>query len=237
MLLNNTTNYNQIPDIITHGLVFYVDAQNLASYPGTGTAIYNVAGQPGAINVTGSMVNGATWQPQGYWQFDGIDDHCRWANTNFNFRTGNATYMGTSRYITLTTNGRTFSGGGNTGSPGAEYVNWILGHWNNTTENYYAANTIFGIPGGPNDTRWRVYAGTQNTTADTWGFWVNGRLIAQNNGGTTGIEGLNWCRYTGASPEASDAQIINFLIYNRVLTTEEILYNTQALTAKIPTQY
>ena len=227
-LFTGTSYLAQPKGIVTNGLVFYVDATNLASYPGSGTAIYNLA----TINTTGSMFNGTTWEGN-YWQFDGVNDFCQWpigaGASSLDFGTGTATYMGTARYITTTTNGRTFAAGDN-GT--AEYVNWLLGHWLNSTENYYANGTVYGIPGGPNDTLWRVYTGTQNTVADSWGLWVNGKLIVQNTGGATGCKGINWCRYTPGT-EHSDAQIANYLIYNRVLTTEEINQNYIALKDKL----
>ena len=47
------------PSIVTSGLVLYMDATDVASYPGSGASIFNlVAGKP----ITGSLVNTPTYK-------------------------------------------------------------------------------------------------------------------------------------------------------------------------------
>lgn len=58
--------------IVTDGLVFYVDAGNEDSYPGSGTTWYNLAGSN-----NGTLTNGPTYSSDngGAIVFDGTNDH------------------------------------------------------------------------------------------------------------------------------------------------------------------
>jgi hypothetical protein len=58
-------------NIVTNGLIFNIDASESASYPGTGTTWYDIAG----TNV-GTLTNGASYvsSPKSI-EFDGVDDY------------------------------------------------------------------------------------------------------------------------------------------------------------------
>jgi len=60
-------------DIITDELIFYWDAANKRSYPGSGTTINNLVG----IENTATLVNGAAYNTdqKGHFVFDGVNDH------------------------------------------------------------------------------------------------------------------------------------------------------------------
>ena len=61
------------PTTTLNGLNLYLDAGNISSYPGTGTAWYDLSGN----NLTGTLANGPTFRPLdggGSFQFDGIND-------------------------------------------------------------------------------------------------------------------------------------------------------------------
>ncbi len=60
------------PKIVTDGLVFYVDAANPNSYVSCNTTVDSLVS-----NVTGSLINDTDFSPynQGYWVFDGLDDY------------------------------------------------------------------------------------------------------------------------------------------------------------------
>jgi hypothetical protein len=60
--------------IVTNGLIFNLDAANKDSYPGTGTAWYDLSGN----NYNGTLVNGPTFLPNqngGIFNFDYVDDY------------------------------------------------------------------------------------------------------------------------------------------------------------------
>jgi hypothetical protein len=53
------------------GLVLDVDAAKMSSYPQVGTNWLDLSGQGN----TGALTNGPTWNPNGWFQFDGADDY------------------------------------------------------------------------------------------------------------------------------------------------------------------
>lgn len=57
--------YRDYP-LITAGLVFYADAGNPASYPGTGTTWYDLSGN--GYDVTAQNPGDITWNPNGYFE-------------------------------------------------------------------------------------------------------------------------------------------------------------------------
>ena len=61
------------PRIVTDGLVLYLDAANIKSYPGTGTTWTNLS----ANSNTGTLTNGPTYNSAngGYIEFDGGDEY------------------------------------------------------------------------------------------------------------------------------------------------------------------
>ena len=61
------------PNIVTNGLVLYLDAANRQSYPGSGTNWYDAAGS----SISGSLINGPTFDSAngGSIVFDGVNDY------------------------------------------------------------------------------------------------------------------------------------------------------------------
>ncbi len=76
--------YKYGPSIVTDGLVFYVDAANENSYPGSGGTWSDLVGSN-----DGTLTNGPTYDSGngGNIVFDGVDDYVLFPyNTNFNFQ-------------------------------------------------------------------------------------------------------------------------------------------------------
>jgi hypothetical protein len=67
--INNSD--NPIPKINADGLVLYVDANQPTSYPQTGTSWYDMSGR----NNNGTLINGPTWNSNGWIVFDSTDDY------------------------------------------------------------------------------------------------------------------------------------------------------------------
>lgn len=61
------------PDIVEDGLVFYIDAANEKSYPGTGTDCFDISkeGMDGTMNGGTAYTSG----PPSYFTFDKVDDY------------------------------------------------------------------------------------------------------------------------------------------------------------------
>jgi hypothetical protein len=80
---------NHSPSIVTSGLVLYLDAGNVKSYPGSGTTWTDLSGNAN----TGTLANGPTFSSAngGSIVFDGTDDYIAGTNTSSMQLTGDLT--------------------------------------------------------------------------------------------------------------------------------------------------
>jgi len=65
------------PKIVKDNLVLMLDAANPKSYPGTGTTWYDLSGNGNHF----SLVNGVSFNSEGYFTTDGVNDHIKSTNT------------------------------------------------------------------------------------------------------------------------------------------------------------
>jgi len=80
--------YGALP-IVTDGLVLLLDAGDKTSYPGTGSTWYDLTGKS-----ADGAITSATYNSNGYFDFDGVNDHIDVASINGGtsiFREGNWT--------------------------------------------------------------------------------------------------------------------------------------------------
>lgn len=209
------------PNIPSNGLRCFIDATNIRSYPGTGNTIYDLSGN----GAHGTFINGATFSTDygGVVVLDGTNDYiditCDLYTVNY------YTVIGASRLVTRPggyDEGRTFSG---------KNSNWLLGHWNGYTNQYYADGFISQYT-KVSDLLWTNYAGTGDKPLDSWGNFVNGQLIARNNAGVNGPLNFAIGMYGPGNSEFSNAQISYMIAYTRVLTDAEIKQCHYALRAR-----
>jgi hypothetical protein len=208
-------------DIITNGLVMYLDADSPESYAGTGTNWYDLSNN----NNNGVLNGGITYTTNGGYgviQLNGNGNYVRVSSLNLS--SGNFTIIGGTRY-TGGGNGRILSGLNN---------NWLLGHWGESVANYYSAGwvTTPGSSGGL-DTNWRIYAGTGNPSSGVYSFYINGSVNTSGGGGSAGPNGLAIGAYGPALTEFSNGQVSFVLAYNRVLTADEITRTYNAFKYRI----
>lgn len=203
--------YNR--SIVTSNLIACFDPGNPRTYPGTGTTIYDASGN----GYTGTLTNGPTYSAVngGVFVLDGVNDYI---DIPINMSATNYTIVGAARYVVAA--GRTFS---------AKNNNWLMGHWNGTTENYYAEGWVSGVGAGASDTNWRIYAATGNIASDVYGFYVNGvaQSVPTPSGGSQGPNGFA-LGSVGGTGEFSNSQIGFMLVYNAVLTADQIIQNFNA---------
>ena len=198
---------------VTNGLLLYWDAGNLDSYPGTGTTIYDLSGNGN----NGTLVNGVGYNQTngGVLTFDGVDDFVRSYTPDLTATT--STVMGAAKY----------SGGTRGRIINSTNVNWLIGHWNNSTENYYALGWISPVQYGASDTNWRIYAALGNQPGNSYSSYVNNTLSSgPNSNGTSGPYGISVGAQTyGGTSEFSTGQFSFVLVYNRILTAAEMTQN------------
>lgn len=208
--------YNR--SIVTTNLIACFDPGNPRTYPGSGTTISDASGN----GYTGTLTNGPTYSAVngGVFVLDGVND---FIDIPMNLSATNYTIVGAARYVNAATGGRTFS---------AKNNNWLMGHWNTSTENYYAEGWVAGAGTGgptPSDTNWRIYAATGNISSDNYALYVNGSLVSTQapTAGSAGPNGFAIGSVAGAG-EFSNSQIGFMLVYNAVLTADQIIQNFNA---------
>jgi len=232
------------PDIIENGIVLYLDASNIRSYPGSGTTWTDLSGNSN----NGTLTNGPTFSATngGCIVFDGVDDHISITETlgmNPNVLTlecvfevlsdTNSTNGGapnTHQFIAFRQNSRT-----------AAYEGYIL-YYDETNRRVEIITTPSG--GGQ-----YILSSTNNSVAlntkvhvtvlfDTsqQSIYINGNLKAGPTAKATGIDynvthtlKLGKANAIGSTYDACfNGRIYTFRIYNKVLTTSEILQNYNA---------
>lgn len=204
------------PDIVTGDVVLGLDAGSNKSYPGSGTTWFDLTstGANGVLsNVTYSSNYGGVFQFAGntssYIDISGI-----------NMTSTNYTVFAAARY-TGSTRGRIVSGRSN---------NWLLGHWSDTTENYFASGWVSSVDNGATDTNWRIYHGMGHISNDQYSHYVNNTQITNNStGGSQGPDGFTLGKYGPGNSEPTQGEIAFLIVYNRVLTSAEVTQNFEAV--------
>lgn len=95
--------------------------------------------------------------------------------------------------------------------------NWLLGHWSNYYNQYYAEGWVQYL-GYAGDTTWRMYMGDwSGSGTDLANLYSNGTIIASNSAGASaGPNGLGI-----NANEPSSCQVAEILVYNKVLSSLE----------------
>jgi hypothetical protein len=213
--------------IVTDGLVFAVDANNIVSYPKSGTIWYGLTG-----SFSASLVNGPTFDPAngGSIVFDGTDDYVQ---TNLSQNTDNALITWECWYFDDTPGGFVSNTAiiSNYGPSGTTPFTSL--HVTEVGQAFFGQRNSGGsesqavYSGNLCDGRWHHVVGTVDSTNIS--IYVDGVLQASNTkvtGVTTSgqnivIGGNHLGRY-------QTCKIANARIYNVALTPAQIQQNYQA---------
>lgn len=199
-------NYNRF--IPTSGLVQCVDAANPRSYPGSGSVWIDITGNGHNI----SLGAGVSYQSTagGVLQF-AKDSTGYGTNSSLNLSSSSNTVISFVRKLSNGDSGRTITSWNN---------NWLMAHHDTTYGDYYAEGWVNDVGSPSSDTTWRMFTATGNISTDTWAIYANETLLASNSNGSQGPNGWN---LNSQYAQYSTCQIANLLVWNRVLTTDEIL--------------
>ena len=224
-----TNNYNAFrkrffPDenIISNGLVLYLDAAINRSYSGTGLTAYSISG----IGSTGTLTNGPTYKTanSGSFVLDGTNDYIYAPVDTTLFTTQATMIIWLKNDVATPPSGQTGisgyfgAGGGNDHYPwenGAAYMSTFR----NDRINFITLSASIGRTSAhmltitADTTSWKLY---QNTTLITTQSGLSSVYLDYFNIGTSG--GTYY--YQG--------NIYAFMIYNRALSADEILQNYNA---------
>jgi hypothetical protein len=200
------------PNIIRDSLVMFVDGGSYRSYPNGGSTWYDITNNGHNISLGSSVTYSSDYG--GVLRFP-EDGNGYGRNTSMNMSSTNYTVISYVRKMNAGNDGRTITAYNN---------NWLLGHHDNTYGDYYAEGWVNDISSPTSDTTWRMVVGTGNISGDVYELYINDTLIVSNSNGSQGPNGWNLNNQYG---QYSDCQIGNLIVYNRVLTSAEIvqIYN------------
>ena len=216
-------NYFGAP-IVTDGLVFAVDANNIVSYPKSGTSAYNLTGS----GATGTLTNGTSFSPSdgGSFVFDGVDDYISFPNDT-NLDSQAITMESWSNRGTLFQNGFLFE----KGTVNTQYSNFY-----NNDGTFYFRTMGLSVTGLTFYAPSYISPNTWNHIVCTYGngikiIYVNGVQITQQTGLTgtipTNTAGL-FIGQHGSGGYLLNGKIANSRVYNKALSASEVLQNYQS---------
>jgi hypothetical protein len=214
------------PNIVTDGLVLYLDAANQKSYPGTGTAWTDLSGNGN----NGELVNGPTFDSGnlGSIQFDGSNDR---VNVPFNASSMDFSLAQTiCMWIKPATGSNTarrnpynqaFGGPGTLTYEGNGTINYFFGTNGGNAHPYVGRNSVFTV--AANELSFITVTRNQLTNVCNW--YKNGNLITTSNaGGYATTANGNFAIIIGFGYTTSflgDIYLCN--VYNRFMTNDEVL--------------
>jgi len=228
--------YNFGKGIVTDGLVFYVDAANDNSYPGTGTDWADLSG-----STTATLTNGPTFDSGngGSIAFDGTNDYTDFGNTlpidgtsagtvSIWAKTSASTSLLFTKYDTSGSNSTAF------------YIAVVSGAARifSGTQSNYRYYTTTATPIGSNN--WANIVFTYDNFSTDLKCYIDGAAYStgQISNGTAPtsivpqVSGINWKTTsitTGSGTNYYQADIANVSAHNRALSASEILQNYNAL--------
>ena len=222
--LNGVTVIDTTP-IVSSGLQLYLDADNPASYPGTGTTWFDLSGQGNDVAMQNSGSISYTSSGGGYFTLV--------SNGYFNRATTTGIPTGTSAY-TMSAWVQLGSGWGGQGIIGigssitTNQTNQFRTIGTNALTNYWYGNDLTATSSLSPTTQWfNAVAQWDGTTRK---IWVNGTQIA--SAGASGLNVSSSLLQVGATnvgaTETLQGRIGQALIYNRALTSTEIQQNYTA---------
>jgi hypothetical protein len=212
--------FSYSPSIIKDGLVFYVDAANPNSYISGNTTTNDLI-----QSNNGTLINGVGFSTEnnGAWDFDGTDDYISLSNTitntiytlDFWYKMG--VNDGSYGYFASSgANGFAISEGGGFG--GLSYGDFYY---------YDGAATILGSI--PSLTEWNSVTSIINTSSNIIKVYGNGSLISNNSVSNLSTSITNIGRYIAGNTHFLNGNLAPYKIYNRALSSTEILQNYNAL--------
>ena len=215
--------FNPINTIVTDGLVACIAAGTLPSYPRSGTTWYDLS----AEDNDGTLENGPTFDSDGWFDFDGVDDFVQMAS---NITPSTGAFSMEFLYQISSTGGR---GGMFERKPTSPYNGVTLGQGGSN-------NWAFSVNNGSQSVTYNATYPTTNTWyhdvgvyngVNTVTFYRNGVLLGTTTGSTLGNldtggtrDNLRLMRRDSNSSELA-GKVASSKVYTEQLSTAEVLQN------------
>lgn len=219
--------YNNGPKIISDGLVCYLDAGNTKSYPGSGTAWYDLSKN----NITGTLVGGASFNSSnlGSIAFDGVNGKVTFPNIT----------VSTSNGITIEVWFKTSSGTKyqDIFDMADAYGVWMVTNYSGagTGKIVTSFNTLTGyISSNYSINQWYcvVLAGSGTSNFQ----YVNGVLTGTASQTVASSINFNTARIGNVDGDRASEYLVgnvaSLKIYNRLLSSIEVLKNYNSARVK-----
>lgn len=211
-------------NIVTDGLVLYLDAGIASSYPGSGTTWYDLS----TSNYNGTLTNGPTFNTSngGSIVFDGVDDYANFGNINIT--------SGTSITVEVIVKPQSTQGAyadildyDHTNSGFViqqDYVStnqFIFGYWNGSS---YSVTSNITLTANVFNTLCFTKSGTTVTS------YLNGVQVAQNvlSANFTGTGKTLFLSQWVQGGRFFNGNISSVKMYNKALSASEVLQNFNA---------
>ena len=217
-------------NIVTDGLVLWLDAANRKSYPGSGTSWLDLSGN----NNTGTLTNGPTFSSanNGSIMFDGVDDFVQLSNPTFTNQMTAEIFIkiDTSNIIEPTVASYVLgreSAYRMIASPTA--FSWVCATTNN---GWYTAGTAIGVV-MPINNIWNHFVGTYDGTKNS--LYVNGNLAVTGSaisGNILAISNLQLMNSSAGNIVDCKGTLSVSSLYNRALSAQEVQQNYDALKSR-----
>lgn len=222
-----------LPRIVTDGLVLAIDAANTKSYPGSGTAWYDISRN----NNNGSLVNGSTFSSEnlGTVAFNGVDQYYNLDKNLDSYTSITANIWLKKPFIVSSNFGVYFAYAANEGDLslgwGIRNPNGIYPTENEARYQYWAGegtNLLLYV----NGTLISADTSTPNykisvTNVNLFNTWQYLTLIAEGMSFNT-QKILRIAQRTETGDSLTNCTVGSFTVYNRVLSSSEILQNYNA---------
>lgn len=219
--------YSNGPQIVTNGLVFFVDAANRKSYPGSGTDWADLSGNGSTCVSSGGPVIGT--DGQGSFLFDAADDiFIAPENSAFNTQTP-------SVEVWIKTNNTNQNGFWfEKGQVNTQYSLFQEGTSTQWRQNFGGSTTTLSATTATyiSTSNWAHIVGTY--TSGTRRLYINGAIVSSDSQtgtistNTNGISIGVFGGFNGGRGYYYNGRIGTVRVYNRVLTPEEVLQNYNA---------
>ena len=223
--------------VITDGLLIYVDAGNNSSYPGSGTTWTDLQG-----NYDGTLTNGPTYSSDdgGQIVFDGTDDWVTFGNVTEQAEASAFTMQMWVRIEDVSTNNRLW--GRRRNSDSKIISGWV--HGNGTVYFYNANDTAdqlaYKSGNSLTDDEWYniawVFDGSGSANADRAKIYLDGSELTSLTFGSNGVPTTTFdfpsyeqfvigADRTNFSNQRLEGGIGEFMQYTSALSSSDVLYN------------
>ena len=227
------------PKIITDGLVLALDAGNTKSYPGSGTTWSDLSGKG-----NNGTISGATFNSDGYFDFDGVNDDVIDTGTSFLKTNDNVTL---EAFFNHDSNSGShfflYEGEGDGFGSNVEFHLYVAGGY---LASFFKTSSGDFALGGSGVSAAAITTGEWNHAAVTYSnlstasgasskLYLNGVEIESSSGATVDLASMPTSSLLIGRPYSTslgrryDGQVAAVKVYNRTLSASEIKQNFNAL--------